>query len=359
MSELGLLVVALLALWIHESAIRVPAGWFLFWGGDRGPLSVTSAPRGPRAVWRIAQLWPLFGRAFLVPDGPFEIGGPAEGARPGPVAWKVRTGRDAQAWTAALTEGAGASSAPRGDLLRARFEESTDLRAIRHAAEDPRGGWRMMRLLGALQFVLIAAGSVILGVLGRFRGFAPHWILLVLAIHVVLVAAAYRRSRLAPTAGAGLWMLALSPLAALRAGETLRRLDLARFDPNAVALVLASAAEFRRVAGESLRALAADRRRADDPGDAGLRAAITAREAALDRLLRAAGITRAQVEDAAPVHDASARSYCPSCGAAYALEAGECTECAGVRLVRLNQDRAAAWRRALDRISRRQVRARR
>ena len=316
MDELSLLVVAVMGLWLHESAVRVPPGWAVFLGGGRGHLEASLARErdgGARARWRMAQLWPTFGRVFLVPDGPYTA------------------------------------------------ESPTDLRAIRRAVESADRGSRGLRLLGALQFTILCLGGVLVGGVVSLRGLAAPWIVLVLTVHVMLVVLAYARSRVEPRSitGGGLVMLAISPIAAMRSGESLHRMDLAGFDPVAIALVLASPQGFRRFARESLRALAEDRRRAAGADAAARVGALEAGDAALDRLFRVAGAKRSQIEDGMLIDDPSARSYCPSCGTAYALERGECSECAGVRLSSIGRDRTLAWKRVLERIGRRQARARR
>jgi len=121
--------------------------------------------------------------------------------------------------------------------------------------------------------------------------------------------------------------IALYAPAALRAYDRLAHRLCASYHPLAVAALLCPPAIFRAFAGRAVRQLhhplATESPLVDSPAEM----------AAVEHLLRRAGLTAAELLRPPSRPDPSSHSFCPRCETAYAIPAGTCADCPGVALV--------------------------
>lgn len=130
----------------------------------------------------------------------------------------------------------------------------------------------------------------------------------------------------------------ISPLDAIRAGDTLSRDLLIEFEPTAVAQVLCSQEEASRLAQRTLIDLRYPLEPASPPGTPEQAAATEqwlrlVRLKALEEFLRSDTALDPDELLAPPVpQDATCRSWCPRCRCQFTLEAGTCSDCGDIPL---------------------------
>jgi hypothetical protein len=131
-------------------------------------------------------------------------------------------------------------------------------------------------------------------------------------------------------------MMVLNPLAAIRAHDALARDALAAFHPLAVASVLCSADEYRRLA----QMLLVDLHHPLEPlfADADAQAREVghwfhmANRTATSRLIESTRLDAAELLAPDPPLDATCRAYCPHCRCQFVIPEGLCVNCGGIPL---------------------------
>ncbi|MEY4374010.1 MAG: hypothetical protein RL760_176, partial [Candidatus Eisenbacteria bacterium] len=233
-----------------------------------------------------------------------------------------------------LRDVAGAPPADRERRLREAVESRFHIKDIRAVAEGARSHCNSLRLLGTMQWlfvVLVLPISLSVGIGGRLA------LLLfgtIAVLHVALVWNALRAHRsLHPEDS--LWgpgfLLAISPLHAMRSAEHVGRTALSRFEPLAVVLACGEPEDFIVLARDTHRRLT-QAEPSLPPRTSTWNAMM---QHGLERLLKTARVHHTHLE-MPDRNDGSANSYCPRCRTLYALTEGYCTECIGVPLRKLN-----------------------
>jgi len=181
-------------------------------------------------------------------------------------------------------------------------------------------------------------------------GLARVWpeLVAVLLVLVALIAWDFRRAhrQLHPEEGEARWTamltIILSPVAAMRAQDVLFRDLFAGFHPLAVARVLCSPEEFRRVAARMLREftfpIPGSQLAGDEPAarcDAWFR---ERQSAALRRFLADSGAKPEELLAPPARSGPQSTSYCPRCCQQYAVLPGTCPDCGGITLEPLREN---------------------
>jgi hypothetical protein len=132
-------------------------------------------------------------------------------------------------------------------------------------------------------------------------------------------------------------LMAFSPMAAMRAHDTLSYDLLAEFHPLTVAQVLLPPRRFAEFAGPILRDLRHPLPSPDAELDAQSRSVAAWHRQLLDRsiasLLEAASLSEVELLAPPEREGEDCLAYCPRCHGQYAIASGECTACAGLTLV--------------------------
>ena len=179
-------------------------------------------------------------------------------------------------------------------------------------------------------FLLIAIPGVV-----AWRGLAASWVGLLaalLTIHMTVVALAWRaRARLlrdgVETPAARLIPIALSPVSASRAVDTLGRELVADLHPLAVAKVVCAEEEFETLAGGVLRDLKHPVRPLPDLPPVATETEAVFRKTLAEKLERLAGPRRRIDRQAAAGTRGEAEARCPRCGERYATGVAVCADC--------------------------------
>jgi hypothetical protein len=198
--------------------------------------------------------------------------------------------------------------------------------------------WRLavapLRLVCSFLFLFV---FVYCPVLIWIRGLASTWLflsgILVGLVAVVELQFRWSHKRLFPDAReerrSRLLLMTFSPLAAMRAADTLTRPLLEQVHPLTTALALCSPADATAVARKWLvdSGLAAE-------ADWGARssAALSPAARAADALLGQVKLSIAGVLSPPPAEHEGCRSYCPRCASQYLLRGGWCSSCGSVAL---------------------------
>ncbi len=237
------------------------------------------------------------------------------------------------------------------DFVEARFH----MKSIRERSEESDRLCGPLRLLGTLQWLFIVIVLPVALTIGMGGLLALLLFATIAFLHVALVLNALRAHRqLHPTSrlgGVG-FMLALSPLHAMRSAEHVGRTALLDFDSLAVVLACGEPEDFIALARHAHRELDAAGNAAT-PRTAAWNALL---RGGLDRLLRNARVHHTHLEMPDRV-DGSANSYCPRCRTLYALTEGFCADCPGVALRRLNSQQIHDSAAVLSRMKSRQPNA--
>jgi len=191
-----------------------------------------------------------------------------------------------------------------------------------------------LRFLSSILFVFV---FVFCPVAIWLRGLSPMWPVLLVELVVIVAVTAlefrYLHHRLLPTRieerRSKLVVMALSPLAAMRATDALTQRLLDDLHPVPVALALCD----RDTAAVIVRRWLADSGIAEEVrwGERSVEGLSRDAQTA-DLLLRQGGLSLGAVLAPPPPENDGCRSYCPRCGAQYTLIRGTCGTCGGVAL---------------------------
>jgi len=217
------------------------------------------------------------------------------------------------------------------------LKESFDTEVIRESVQTLRDS---TRLLGVFCTLLLAHIAVVVPWIGLNFTLANTWPVLVGALLFVNTAIAFQfwrlHSRFYPDASDErfqlTFMMALFPLASIRATETLARPLLENFHPLAVSKVLLTENAFKQAAAWHVRRLGVRLKTSlsTEERDFFERLEKTTRE-----FLRAQKIDTAELLEPPKPGDPSCRSYCPRCGSQFTFESGKCSDCGSVPVERL------------------------
>lgn len=223
----------------------------------------------------------------------------------------------------------------RGALLCEAMEQSLDGDEANKVLQSLRRPVSAVQLSANLLFVfLFVATPLILISIGLVRTW-PGLLAGLLFLWIATTLSARRRhATLYPDRQAerraGVMVMALTPMAAIRAHDLLTRHALSRFHPLAVARAVCGADRFREFAQDVLRDLTYPGRRDADENRAAASAADFMRERlrqACESMLHRVGCEPAELLAAPAPGDERSLSYCPRCRGQFYLEAGECTAC--------------------------------
>jgi len=347
------------ALWLHAPWLR---------NGTLGPGPGAIGLRG-RFLMGVNPL-PPFGESFLLCDLPFRaspdavrLDGTAEF-----VSWESIDGsalarlrdlleqrgfeREAiEFWLSSLRSLAAAPPKVRRGELEGLWSRRFALKEAHARVSEVRTHTRSARMLGSLQWIMIAFGIPLVVVVERARASAVPVFSLVVCVHLALVwlgrlshGDLYGRDQ--PWRETAMHLV--SPLHAMRVAEHVGREALLPFDPQAALLAAGRPEQFLEAARGQYREL-----QDEPPGECvHSRWWRSARQRAHSGLLREVRINPAHF-DLAVRGDESARSFCPNCRALYAEPAGFCSECTDVALRRLSQQQILDAQRVLGRIEER------
>lgn len=369
MNELQLLLVLLVAFYLWECAqwIRRPGVVFRSWLGEAArlklPVGALSNRLGgflfasplPGAGYFFAVQWsPLLFSAdtLLAHPDPLDLRHEAPPnptnrlplAQAGSIAAKrhllwldgkqfavAGSATAARAAAALIRQLATAEPAAREQRIADWLRASLDSQAVaeRLTAWRRHSGW--LRLLCGLEFALVSGIGAWLAAGISLREIWPWFaggLLLLNTLATVQFARAHRRlfpealeERIQHTV-----MMALFPLATIRAVDVLSRPLLEGFHPLAVAAQLLKRNELEAFTRRHLRRVRVWLRQA--PPDA--RPFYQQLEAALREFLPRLGLEADQLLAPPPAGEPVCRSYCPRCGSQFTFPAGPCSDCGTV-----------------------------
>jgi hypothetical protein len=377
LSETVVLVIVLGLVYAAECVVWLtPDSWFLSapWlqGASLSPTAANLRIAG-RPVVAVNPV-PPFGLSFSVSDPPFEADPHVIwlNGQPSPAAWEALrdTGppsilrafhdrleergyprHERDFWIAQLERLAAVPTPERGAALNDFLERRTHLLTARERLVQVRDATHPVRMIGGLQWLLIAAGIPTAAMLGVLGASALPMFGLVMLIHLSLVwlsGEAHCELYGARPRVQDYVMMGLSPLHSLRAAEHLGRSSMVNHDPSTVVLAAGRPEDFLAMAGATYRELSEPTAERD-----GARAWWReSRLRTLTGLLREARISPAHL-DLAIREDHTAQSFCPQCRTLYAESTGFCHDCAGVSLRRLSHQQILDSRSVMDRIRKR------
>jgi hypothetical protein len=369
MNELQLLLVLLVAFYLWECAqwIRRPGVVFRSWLGEAGRLNLPEGALSNRlGGFLFASPLPGAGYFFAVQWAPLLVTPDAIMAHPDPLDLRNEsppnpTNRLSLAQAGSITAkrhllwldekqlaAAGSASAARAGAAFIRQLATTEPAAreqriadwLRTTLDSPAVAGRLttwrrhtgwLRLFCGLEFALVAG---ICGWLAAGLSLREVWpwfaggLLLLNTLATVQFARAHRRlfpealeERIQHTV-----MMALFPLATIRAVDVLSRPLLEGFHPLAVAAQLLKRNELEAFARRHLRRVRVWLRQA--PPDA--RPFYQQLETALGEFLRSVGLEANQLLAPPPASEPVCQSYCPRCGSQFTFATGPCADCGTV-----------------------------
>ena len=256
---------------------------------------------------------------------------------------KVRTGSAEYARHLAglLRELADTDAAARGAAIAARLRSALDEGAVRQRLEQERRDSLALRLAcDSLFFYTVVVLPLAIWFLGLLMVWLPALIVLLLSMLVIARLFSRAHRRLYPEGGETRWQealtIALSPLAAMRAVDALRKELVASRHPLAVAQALLRLEEFRAMASRARRELLYPLPLPEAPGvQAAMAWSRREKLAALDEFLRRAGEDPDGLCGAPPQPAEGCRRYCPRCWAQYVAPRESCADCPGIPLAEM------------------------
>ncbi len=267
--------------------------------------------------------------------------------RIGPLRLRTGSAEYARHLAGLLRELADTETAARGAAIAARLRSALDEEAVRQRLEQERRDSLALRLAcDSLFFYTVVVLPLAIWFLGLLMVWLPALIVLLLAMFLVARLFSRAHRRLYPESGETRWQealtIALSPLAAMRAVDALRKELVATRHPLAVAQALLRPEGFRAMASRVRRELLYPLPLPEAPG---VRAAMAwsrqAKLAALDEFLRRAGEDPEGLCGAPPQPAAGCRRYCPRCWAQYVAPRESCADCPGIPLAEMAVSAAA------------------
>jgi len=228
----------------------------------------------------------------------------------------------------------------RAEELKRILAKRFDSKGIRAAIEDCAERTRRLRALCNLLLVyLFLVAPLVAWRFGVTRALIPAAAVMLLTAAAVSVLFHRSHKLLYPAAReeriTSLLKMVLCAPIAIRAVDLVSRERLSAFDPLAIASVLCQRPDFGKLARRVICDLQHPIRIAlpDEDAAAAERWHRTALEDTLTEFLRESGMDVSALVKPPSPQDESCQSYCPRCECQYAVPAGECRDCEGIRLM--------------------------